>query len=84
MGRAASGRARPSRASLGMSPEQVALLETEYGVQLCMVIVAQSPGVRCDRQRRYVDKVQAKFQKSESHVKRCQEQLEAAEAKRAQ
>eukprot|EP00959_Pyramimonas_sp_CCMP1952_P006510 136071-Pyramimonas_sp.AAC.1 len=28
--------------------------------------------------------MQAKFEKSESHVKRCQGQFEAAEAKRAQ
>eukprot|EP00959_Pyramimonas_sp_CCMP1952_P405032 8488694-Pyramimonas_sp.AAC.1 len=64
-----------------MSLEQRRPQEEEYAVQLSMIILARPAGARCDRQRSFVQRAQAKLEKAEAAAARAREELAELEAK---
>eukprot|EP00959_Pyramimonas_sp_CCMP1952_P331811 6947861-Pyramimonas_sp.AAC.1 len=78
---AATGKRLQAAKDLGMSPEQMRPQEEEYAVQLCMIIIARPSGVRCDRQRSFVQRAQQKLEKAQDAAAAARAALEEADAK---
>eukprot|EP00959_Pyramimonas_sp_CCMP1952_P428710 8979175-Pyramimonas_sp.AAC.1 len=78
---AATGNWLQAAKELGITAEQMRPQEEEYAVQLCMIITARDPGVRCDRQRAFVQRAQVKLDKAHAAAEHARAILEEKESK---
>ena len=65
---ASTGRRVRAAREFAMSDEQLRSLELEHAAPMCAIIVARSPGGRCDRQPSFEAKAAARLEKSQAAI----------------